>query len=105
MAMCSALTSEAFRRHYAVSGYAEEVCTVVEVAGGGLVILPVAMRHAFQSAGPGSRKLNLCTPAAMVGSFEEFAAAIADNVGETGLDALAERYQMEIVGPVPEGYL
>ena len=67
--------------------------------------VPVGMRHTFQSAGPGSRKLNLYTPAGMVGYFEELAAAIAEGVDETGLDALAERYQMEIVGPVPEGYL
>jgi hypothetical protein len=24
---------------------------------------------------------------------------------ETAFDAIAERYQMEVVGPVPEGYL
>ena len=41
----------------------------------------------------------------MVGYFEELAAAIASGVDESGLDAMAERYQMEIVGPVPEGYL
>jgi mannose-6-phosphate isomerase-like protein (cupin superfamily) len=72
---------------------------------GSFVYVPVGMRHTFQSAGPGSRKLNLYTPAGMVGYFEELAAAIAEGVDETGLDALAERYQMEIVGPVPEGYL
>lgn len=44
-------------------------------------------------------------PADMVGYFEELAAAIAEGVDETGLDALAEGYQMEIVGRVPEGYL
>ena len=72
---------------------------------GSFVYVPVGMRHTFQSAGPGSRKLNLYTPAGMVGYFEELAAAIAEGVDETGLDALAERYQMKIVGPVPEGYL
>ena len=76
-----------------------------ECPAGSFVYVPVAMRHTFQSAGPGSRKLNLYTPAGMVGYFEELAAAIADRVDETGLDALAERYQMEIAGPVPEGYL
>ena len=72
---------------------------------GSFVFVPVGMRHTFQSAGPGSRKLNLYTPAGMVGYFEELAAAIASGVDESGLDAMAERYQMEIVGPVPEGYL
>ena len=76
-----------------------------ECPAGSFVYVPVGMRHTFQSAGPGSRKLNLYTPAGMVGYFEELAAAIAEGVDETGLDALAERYQMEIVGPVPEGYL
>ena len=72
---------------------------------GSFVFVPVGMRHTFESAGPGSRKLNLYTPASMVGYFEELAAAIASGVDESGLDAMAERYQMEIVGPVPEGYL
>ena len=72
---------------------------------GSFVHVPLGMRHTFQSVGPGSRKLNLYTPAGMVGYFEELAAAIADGVDETRLDTLAECYQMEIVGPVPEGYL
>jgi mannose-6-phosphate isomerase-like protein (cupin superfamily) len=72
---------------------------------GSFVFVPVGMRHTFQSAGPGSLKLNLYTPAGMVGYFEELAAAIASGVDESSLDAMAERYQMEIVGPVPEGYL
>jgi mannose-6-phosphate isomerase-like protein (cupin superfamily) len=72
---------------------------------GSFVFVPVGMRHTFQSAGTGSRKLNLYTPAGMVGYFEELATAIASGVDESGLDAMAERYQMEIVGPVPEGYL
>jgi hypothetical protein len=45
------------------------------------------------------------TPAAMVGYFDEFAAGIADGLDAAGLQAIAERYQMEVVGPVPEGYL
>ena len=72
---------------------------------GSFVYVPVGMRHTFQSASSGSRKLNLYTPAGMVGYFDELAAAIAEGVDETGLADLAERYQMEIVGPVPEGYL
>jgi mannose-6-phosphate isomerase-like protein (cupin superfamily) len=72
---------------------------------GSFVYVSVGMSHTFRSATEGSRKLNLYTPAGMVGYFDELAAAIAAGVDETGLDALAERYQMEIVGPVPEGYL
>jgi len=53
-----------------------------------------------------SRKLNLYTPAAMVGYFDELSAAITR--GEADSDALtdiAKRYGMEVIGPVPEGYL
>ena len=42
----------------------------------------------------------------MVGFFEDLAAAQA--TGQTTpevLDAIAERYDMEVVGPVPESYL
>ncbi len=73
--------------------------------GGSFVYVPVGMRHTFQSAEAGSRKLNLYTPAGMVGYFDELALAIAEGVDDAGLDAIAERYQMEVVGPVPEGYL
>jgi mannose-6-phosphate isomerase-like protein (cupin superfamily) len=72
---------------------------------GSFVYVPVGMRHTFQSAEAGSRKLNLYTPAGMVGYFDELAAAIAEGLDEAGLDAIAERYRMEVVGPVPEGYL
>jgi hypothetical protein len=51
-----------------------------------------------------SRKLNLCTPAAMVGYFEELSAASASGA-DTDLSEIAERYGMQIIGPVPEGYL
>ena len=67
--------------------------------------IPLGMRHTFQSAEAGSRKLNLYTPSGMVGYFDELAAGIAEGVDEAGLDAIAERFQMEVVGPVPEGYL
>ena len=76
-----------------------------ECPAGSFVYVPLGMRHTFQSAEAGSRKLNLYTPAGMVGYFDELATAIAEGVEEAGLDAIAERYQMDVVGPVPEGYL
>jgi mannose-6-phosphate isomerase-like protein (cupin superfamily) len=76
-----------------------------ECPAGSFIYIPLGMRHTFQSAEAGSRKLNVYTPAAMVGYFDDFAAAIADGLDDTGLQAVAERYQMEVVGPVPEGYL
>jgi len=53
-----------------------------------------------------SRKLNLYTLAAMVGYYDELSASI--EAGESDgarLDEIAARYGMEVIGPVPEGYL
>jgi mannose-6-phosphate isomerase-like protein (cupin superfamily) len=72
---------------------------------GSFVHIPRGLRHTFQSLESGSRKLNLYSPAGMVGYFDELAAGIAGGLDDTGLDAIAERYEMEVVGPVPEGYL
>ena len=63
------------------------------------------MTHTFSSMTAGSRKLNLYTPSAMVGYFDELAAAIASGAGEADLDAIASQHQMDVVGPIPEGYL
>jgi hypothetical protein len=63
------------------------------------------MRHTFQTLDRDSRKLNLYTPAGMVGYFDELAAGITSGMDEDALDEIAERYAMEVVGPVPEGYL
>jgi len=41
----------------------------------------------------------------MVGYFDELAAGIAVGMGEAELSELAARYEMEIVGPVPDDYL
>jgi len=76
-----------------------------ECPAGSFVYIPRGMRHTFRSADAGSRKLNLYTPAGMVGYFDELAVAIAEGIDEAGLDAIAERHQMEVIGPVPEGYL
>jgi hypothetical protein len=76
-----------------------------ECPAGSFVYVPLGMRHAFQSVEAGSRKLNLYTPAGMVGYFDALAVGIADGVDEAGLDAIAKRHRMEVVGPVPEGYL
>ena len=77
----------------------------VECPVGAFVYVPRGLRHTFWSAADESRKLNLYTPAGMVGYFDELAAAIAAGVDAAGLDAIATRYHMEVVGPIPEGYL
>jgi len=73
---------------------------------GSFIYIPSGLRHGF-SVGPlPSRKLNLYSPAAMVGYFDELSAAIG--IGQADpelLDDIARRAGMEVVGPVPEGYL
>jgi mannose-6-phosphate isomerase-like protein (cupin superfamily) len=73
---------------------------------GSFIYIPQGMRHGFRVGAVASRKLNLYSPAAMVGYFDELSEAIAaDEADETRLDAIARRNGLEIVGPVPEGYL
>jgi len=72
---------------------------------GSFVYVPAGAIHTFASLAAGSRKLNLYTPSAMVGYFDELAAAIADGVDEATIDAIASRYAMDVVGPIPDGYV
>ena len=52
-----------------------------------------------------SRKLNLYTPAAMIGYFDGLSAATkAGRVEPEALSEIARRHSMEVLGPVPEGY-
>ena len=76
-----------------------------ECPTGSFVYVPAGTVHTFRTLEEGSRKLNLYTPAGMVGYFDELAAGIAGGMGDAELDAIAGRYQMDVVGPVPEGYL
>lgn len=74
---------------------------------GSFVYVPQGMPHTFKvtSSGPGV-KLNLFTPAGMVGFFEELAAAEAAGTATVELlDQIAERHHMEVLGPVPDTYL
>jgi hypothetical protein len=64
------------------------------------------MRHGFRVDGGPSRKLNLYTPAAMVGYFDELSASIkAGEADAARLDEISILFGMEVTGPVPEGYL
>lgn len=72
---------------------------------GSFVYIPAGVVHGFRVGDVPSKKLNLYVPQAMVGYFEELAAAIASGVvDEEHLAAIARRYGMEVLGPVPEGY-
>lgn len=72
---------------------------------GSTIHVPRGVPHTFASAEPACRKLNLFTPAAMEGYFVDLASAIEQGVDERGMEAIANRYAMEVVGPAPKGYL
>ena len=73
---------------------------------GSFIYIPSGLRHGFRVGSVPSRKLNLYAPGAMVGYFDELSASIAAGESDAErLDAIALGYGMEVVGPVPEGYL
>jgi mannose-6-phosphate isomerase-like protein (cupin superfamily) len=73
---------------------------------GSFVYIPAGAVHGFRVGSTESKKLNLYVPEAMVGYFDELAAAIATgNADDESLGAIARRYGMEVLGPVPEGYI
>ena len=73
---------------------------------GSFVFIPAGVPHGFREGTEPSRKLNIYVPAAMVGYFDELSAALSQaNVDPAVLTAIADRYSMEVIGPVPEGYL
>ena len=73
---------------------------------GSFIFIPAGIEHGFRVGGMAGRKLNLYLPAAMVGYFDELAAAgKSGNADPDALSVIALRYGMEIIGPRPEGYL
>ncbi len=73
---------------------------------GSFIYVPAGIRHGFRVGSVPSSKLNLYTPAAMVGYFDELSEATrAGAMDPEDLSAMAMRYSMEVLGPVPEGYL
>ena len=77
-----------------------------ECPAGSFIYIPVGLRHGFRVGAVPSRKLILYSPAAMIGYFDDLSAAItAEEADAAVLDAIARRHGMEVVGPVPEGYL
>lgn len=72
---------------------------------GSFIFIPAGVSHGFRVGTQPSRKLNIYAPAAMVGYFDELSAAIArGQVDPDALSEIAERYGMEVIGPVPEDY-
>ena len=72
---------------------------------GSFIFIPAGVPHGFRVGDVPSRKLNLYAPGAMVGYFGELSAALARGAADAGLAGIAERHGMEIIGPVPEGYV
>lgn len=74
---------------------------------GTFVYVPRGMPHTFTvtSETPG-RKLNIFAPAAMIGFFEDLAAAeAAGTPTPEQLGEIAARHWMDVLGPVPDSYL
>ena len=73
---------------------------------GSFIYIPAGLRHGFRVGAVPSRKLNLYSPAAMVGYFDELKALLATPEPDADrLEEMAARYGMEVVGEVPKGYL
>ena len=73
---------------------------------GSFIYIPAGLAHGFRVGAVASRKLNIYLPAAMVGYFDDLASATrAGDVDPDGLSDIALRYSMEVIGPVPEGYV
>jgi len=73
---------------------------------GSFIFIPAGVPHGFRVGRESSRKLNLYTPAAMIGYFDELSAALAGGKADAAaLAEIADRNGMDVIGPVPEGYL
>ena len=82
-------------------GDREESCPA-----GSFIYVPVGTVHGFRVGNVPSRKLNFYIPAAMLGYFDDLSEAIkSGDANDEILDEIAKRYSVEVVGPVPEGYM
>jgi mannose-6-phosphate isomerase-like protein (cupin superfamily) len=73
---------------------------------GSFIFIPAEAPHGFRVGDAESRKLNLYLPASMVGYFDDLSEAIRSGEADpTVLDGIATRNAVEVIGPVPEGYL
>ena len=73
---------------------------------GSFIYIPAGMRPGFKVDSVPSRKLNIYSPAAMIGYFEELGASIKTaDVDDASLSGIALNDGMKVVGPVPECYV
>jgi mannose-6-phosphate isomerase-like protein (cupin superfamily) len=73
---------------------------------GSFIFIPAEMPHGFRVGDVPSRKLNLYLPASMIGYFDDLSEAMKKGEADPErLNEIAVRYAVEVIGPVPEGYL
>ena len=73
---------------------------------GSFIFIPAETPHGFKVGSVASRKLNLYLPGAMIGYFDELSEAMKDGSADPEkLSEIASRHSLEVIGPVPEGYL
>jgi mannose-6-phosphate isomerase-like protein (cupin superfamily) len=73
---------------------------------GSFIFIPPEIPHGFRVGNVASRKLNLYLPASMVGYFDDLSDAMKKGEADPErLSEIATRYSVEVIGPVPEGYL
>jgi len=73
---------------------------------GSFIFIPQGVRHGFRVGSVPSRKLNFYFPAAMIGYFDDLAAALGRaEVDAEELAEIARTHSMEIVGPPSQRYV
>jgi mannose-6-phosphate isomerase-like protein (cupin superfamily) len=73
---------------------------------GSFIFIPAETPHGFRVGSVASRKLNLYLPASMVGYFDDLSDAMKEgSVDPARRSDIATRHSLEVIGPVPEGYL
>jgi quercetin dioxygenase-like cupin family protein len=73
---------------------------------GSFIFVPRGVPHGFKVGGVASRKLVFYFPAAMIGYFDDLAAAIRrGDMDEDALAEIARTHSMEIVGPPSDRYV
>lgn len=73
---------------------------------GSFIFIPAETPHSFVVGDIPSRKLNLYVPASMVGYFDDLSEAMkTGKADEKELAEIASRHSLEVIGPIPDGYL
>jgi mannose-6-phosphate isomerase-like protein (cupin superfamily) len=78
----------------------------VTCPAGSFIFIPLGVRHGFTVGNVPSRKLVFFFPAAMVGYFDDLAAALGrDDVDDGRLSEIARAHSMEVVGQPSDRYV